>query len=141
MTIEEIIEREEGFVPHAYQDHYGFWTIGIGTLIDKRRGGGISRAAALFLLDEKLATITDALNRRMPWWQELDTVRKQVLIAMAYQMGVAGLLEFGNTLKAVERGDYAAAADGMLHSKWALLDTPARAKRAADAMRSGEWRF
>lgn len=25
-------------VPHAYQDHLGYWTIGVGRLIDKRKG-------------------------------------------------------------------------------------------------------
>ena len=32
------IEDHEGRVPHAYQDHKGFWTIGVGHLIDERRG-------------------------------------------------------------------------------------------------------
>lgn len=139
MTIEERLERDEGFVPHAYQDHLGYWTIGIGTLIDKRKGGRISRAAALFMLDEKLAEIMADLDRWIPWWRGLDRTRREVLVTMAYQLGVTGLLKFENTLGAVRRGDYAAAADGMLASKWGRLDTPARAARAAHAMRTGEW--
>ena len=36
------LRREEGSIPHAYQDHLGFWTIGVGRLIDERKGGGLS---------------------------------------------------------------------------------------------------
>jgi lysozyme len=53
-------------------------------------------------------------------------------------MGVAGLLKFKGTLGAVQRGDYDAAARGMLSSRWAQ-QTPARARRTAEAMRTGEW--
>ena len=38
-TVEQL-RRNEGEVLHAYQDHLGFWTIGVGRLIDKRKGGG-----------------------------------------------------------------------------------------------------
>ena len=31
------LERDEGRVRHAYQDHLGYWTIGVGRLIDARR--------------------------------------------------------------------------------------------------------
>lgn len=55
---------------------------------------------------------------------------------MAFQMGIVGLLGFTNTLAAIKRGDYAAAATGMLASLWAR-QTPARAKRMADMMRAG----
>ena len=41
---------EEGLVLHAYEDHLGYLTIGYGRLIDKRRGGGISKAEAEYLL-------------------------------------------------------------------------------------------
>lgn len=126
-------------MPYAYQDHLGFLTIGIGTLIDKRKGGRISRAAALFMLRERLDEIEALLDAQIAWWRDLDEVRRQVLVAMAYQLGVDGLLKFENTLAAVQRGDFEAAASGMLASKWGREDTPARAKRAADAMRIGQW--
>lgn len=137
--IEAILEREEGCVLHAYKDHLGYWTIGIGTLIDKRKGGGISRAAALFMLREKIVSIETQLDMWLPWWRGLDEARREVVVSMAYQLGVEGLLRFTNTLGAMRRGDYAAAADGMLASKWGREDTPERAARAAEAMRTGVW--
>lgn len=137
MTIEEILEREEGCILHAYQDHLGFWTIGIGTLID-RRGGGISRRAALFMMHEELQRIEADLDAKVPWWRELSDGRRSVLMSMAYQLGIGGLMKFKRTLARIEAGDYDGAADAMMDSKWAS-QTPARAKRTATAMRNGEW--
>ena len=43
MNIREQLHRDEGFIDHAYQDQLGYWTIGIGTCIDRRVvGDGIS---------------------------------------------------------------------------------------------------
>lgn len=137
MPIEEVLLKEEGFVPHCYQDSLGYWTIGIGTLIDKR-GGGISMAAAFFMLNEEVEKIRHGLDASVLWWRDLNEVRRDVLMSMAYQLGLAGLLKFTRTLACVERGDYQGAAAGMLASKWAS-QTPARAKRAAEAMRTGRW--
>lgn len=135
MTLEELLAREEGFIPHAYQDHLGFWTIGYGTLIDKR-GGGITKQQGMMLMrgeiDEKAAELLVAL----PWIKKLDETRRVILQAMAYQLGTAGLLAFRKTLEAVKAGDYLTAAKGMRASKWAQ-QTPGRAERMAKAMESG----
>lgn len=79
-----------------------------------------------------------ALRSRLPWYDSLDEARQGVLANMAFQMGVDGLLGFRNTLAMVERGEYAAAADGMMASKWAQ-QTPRRAARLSQQMRTGEW--
>lgn len=57
---------------------------------------------------------------------------------MAYQMGVAGLAGFKNTLAMIADGDFGGAASGMLNSKWAK-QTPNRARRHADVMRTGTY--
>jgi lysozyme len=59
---------------------------------------------------------------------------------MAFQMGTEGLLGFERTLSLIRDGKYENAAAAMLQSKWAQ-QTPARAKRMADQMRSGLWQF
>ena len=135
--VEELLEREEGFVPYAFPDSKGYLTIGIGTLIDKRRGDGISKAAAWFMLREKVVSIAADLDAAIPWWRSLTDDRQAVLVSMVYQMGTSGLLKFKRTLAAMQRGDYEAASAGMLASKWAREDSPERAKRAADAMLTG----
>lgn len=136
----EQLEAEERFVPHAYQDHLGFWTIGIGRLIDKRSGGGITRDEGLYLLGNDVARITHDLLRRFRWFDGLDAARQAVLVGMALQMGIHGLLGFERTLLLIEARQFDKAADAMLASKWAT-QTPGRAARMADQMRTGEWQF
>jgi lysozyme len=83
-----------------------------------------------------VAKVTSLLDISVGWWRDLTPNRQAVLAGMAFQMGTPGLLGFKNTLAAVRRGDYDAAAAGMLASRWAQ-ETPARAKRMADLMRAG----
>lgn len=137
MGIEELLKREEGFVPHAYKDHLGFWTIGYGKLIDERKGGGITERQALTLLRDDIDERRHALILALPWFPQLDEARQTILIAMAFQMGVDGVLKFKNTLAAVKAGDYVQAAKGIRSSKWAE-QTPGRAERMAKAMETGE---
>ena len=134
------VRGEEGEVLHAYNDHLGYATIGIGRLIDKRKGGGITKEEAAYLLGNDVDKVIAQLNKRLPWWTKLDAARQGVLVNMAFQMGVDGLLGFKNTLAMIERGAYADAANGILKSLWAK-QTPARAKRMAEQMRTGVWQY
>lgn len=138
--IERQLRRDEGEILHEYKDHLGYSTIGIGRLIDKRKGGGISKEESSYLFANDLANKTREVEQALPWVKNLDDARRGVLINMAFQMGTKGLLGFENTLAMVERGDYNAAASGMLNSLWAREQTPERAKRLSDQMRDGRWR-
>lgn len=133
------LRRDEGEVLTAYQDHLGFWTIGVGRLIDKRKGGGITAEESAYLLSNDIDKREAELLRRAPWMAHLDSVRFGALLNMAFQMGVDGLLGFTNTLQMVRSGDYEGAASNMLRSKWAE-QTPERAKRISKQMQSGVWK-
>lgn len=132
------LRRDEGEVLNAYQDHLGFWTIGVGRLIDKRKGGGITPGESAYLLNNDIDKRQAELLRRAPWMAALDPARFGVMLNMAFQMGVDGLMGFKNTLAMVKAGDYSGAAVGMLNSKWAT-QTPARAQRLSKQMATGEW--
>lgn len=129
---------EEGSVPHAYQDHLGYWTIGVGRLIDQRKGGGLSPEEIDFLLANDLARVSREVQGALPWFSGLDEPRQAVLIGMAFQMGTAGLLAFKTTIGHIRAGRYADAATAMLASVWAQ-QTPARAARMAKQMETGQW--
>jgi lysozyme len=55
---------------------------------------------------------------------------------MCFNLGVTRLGGFVNTLAAMKRGDYEAAADGMMKSLWAS-QVGRRAQRLAKMMREG----
>jgi len=132
------LRRDEGEKLAAYQDHLGYWTIGVGRLIDSRRGGGITAEESAYLLSNDIDKREAELLRRAPWMANLDPVRFGALVNMAFQMGVDGLLGFKNTLAMVREGDYAGASSGVLQSLWAT-QTPSRAKRISDQIKTGVW--
>jgi lysozyme len=136
MDLESLLKREEGFDPCAYQDHLGFWTIGYGKLIDRRKGGGITEEEALYLLRNEIKRKHDELAVALPWLSSLDQVRRDVVVAMAFQMGTEGVLKFRATLAALKMGSYLKAAQGIRSSLWAQ-QTPGRAERMAKAIETG----
>lgn len=133
------LNRDEDRRKSAYQDHLGFWTIGVGRLIDSRKGGGLREDEINYLLRNDIEDRINALTRALPWFQDLDDARKGVLLNMAFQMGTEGLMGFKNTLEMVRTGNYTGAAAGMLQSKWAT-QTPERAQRLAAQMEDGKWK-
>lgn len=128
------LRRDEGVVAHAYQDSLGYWTIGVGHLIDKRKGGKIPDVIIDMLLrydiDEKVAE----LNEKLPWWGFLDEPSQRVIVNMAFNLGVEGLLEFKKFMDALKDGDRDRAASEMLNSKWAE-QVGVRATRLAAVIR------
>jgi lysozyme len=137
-NLTEQLRRDEGEVLHAYQDHLGYWTMGVGRLIDKRKGGGITAAESAYLLGNDITAKTSGLVASIPWVEQLDPVRRAVLQNMAFQMGVEGLLGFKNTLNFIKNGNYAQAALNMQMSKW-HSQTPERSDRLIKQMITGEW--
>lgn len=131
------LRRDEGVVPFAYEDHLGNLTIGVGRLIDKRKGGGLSDAEIDFLLSNDIDRFEKQVIDALPWYSRLDDVRQRVLVNMAFNLGIAGLLGFKNTLAMVESGNYVGAAKGMLASKWAT-QVGERARRLARMMETGK---
>ncbi len=138
VNITRLLRGEEGEVLTEYKDHLGYSTIGVGRLIDARKGGGITAEESAYLLSNDIQKKLSELERKLPWVKELDEARRGVLLSMAFQMGTEGLLGFKNTLEMVRTGRYADAAKGMLNSLWAK-QTPQRAKRHSEQMRTGKW--
>lgn len=132
------LRRDEGEVLHCYKDHLGFLTIGIGRLIDKRKGGGITSDEAAYLLSNDIDRVEREVSSRLPWYEQLNEARKGALLNMAFQMGVQGLMGFTNSLAAVRDGRYHDAEYRLLQSTWAL-QTPDRARRVARQIATGEW--
>lgn len=133
------LRRDEGFVGHAYQDHLGYWTIGIGRLIDRRRGGGITEAEARYLLANDVARVTEWL-RGQSWFRAVEgnPARRRALINMAFQLGTGGMKEgAARTFSLLERGDFAGCAARLRGWLWAK-QTPARAERVIRAIETGE---
>ena len=141
MKLSKLIEdlrQDEGVVPHAYQDSLGYWTIGVGHLIDKRKAGGLPDHVIDALLEYDVDKVIEELGAELPVFHKLNDVRQNVLLNMAFNLGVPGLLKFPAMIRRLEAGDFDGAAREMLDSLWAT-QVGRRAQRLAREMRSGEF--
>lgn len=139
--LEQELTRDEGKRSKVYRDSMGIWSAGIGRNMQDK---GLSEDEMLFMLRNDIREHCALLDRHCPWWRNLDEVRQRVLANMAFNLGVGPsdeqpkgkLLTFKNTLQAMARGDYEAAANGMSSSAWAK-QVGIRATRLIDMMRKG----
>jgi lysozyme len=109
----------------AYQDSLGYWTIGIGKLIDARKGGKLSLDEINYIFNNSLQ---DAYNdlKNYSWFNKLDAVRQGVLIELDFNIGLPALLKFVMMIAALKNNDYAEAAEQLKHSLWANQVGPIR---------------
>jgi lysozyme len=128
------LRRDEGEVLHAYKDSLGFLTIGVGRLVDKRKGGCITEDESAYLLSNDINEVINSVTLALPWLAKHPDNVQRAIYNMAFQLGTKGLLAFKNTLALVEAGRYGEAADNALKSLWAR-QTPDRAKRVTDTLR------
>lgn len=133
------IQRDEGRKATVYQDHLGYWTIGDGILVDERRGGGLLPEEMDFITENRLRIYRTELVRDYPWFIRLNEPRQAALLNMRFQLGRTGLANFKKMLGALRDERWAEAEFQALDSKWAKEDTPARAKRVARQLATGEW--
>lgn len=142
-NLRDLLSDDEGRVKYAYQDSLGFWTIGVGHLIDKRKGGALPEHIIDALLDYDIAEHQKLLRAAQPWTANLDPVRQAVLDNMTFNLGIEpfdhdGFKDWPMFVNQVQTGQYAAAATNMLSTAWAT-QVGKRAVRLAAMMRTGQW--
>ena len=133
----EMIKRHEGVVPHAYQDSRGYWTIGVGRLVDEDLGGGLSDDEIDYLLTNDINRCIEEAQA-YPWFAGLSEPRQAVVISLLFNLGKPRWDGFKKAQAAIEAGDYGEAASQMLDSRWAA-QVGKRAEDMAAMMISGEW--
>jgi lysozyme len=116
MNIQEYITKHEGLKLFPYLDTTGHWTIGVGRNLSEV---GISFNEATLLLNNDIKKVMDGLQKSLPWFESKPDNVKTVLIDMAFNLGINGLLSFKNTLALIEQGKYKEAGDALLLSKYA----------------------
>ncbi len=129
--LNKLIEQDEGFRQFPYHDTKNKLTIGFGFNLES---DGLPRAVAEFWLDYKLDAIQSELRATLEIFQHLDEIRRLVLIDIAFNCGVAGLMGFRRMIAALQSGDYTEAAKEIIDSELA----PNRKERLAYFMETGE---
>jgi lysozyme len=127
------LRRHEGERLTPYRCTAGKLTIGVGRNLEDR---GITAEESAYLLNNDIEREWKALKTALPWVTGLNDVRQRVLLDMSFNLGIAGLLKFKNTLATIKAGQYSKAGDMMLDSLWAR-QVGGRATRLAQMMRTG----
>tara|TARA_R110002020_G_C15775951_1_gene728645 strand:+ start:108 stop:524 length:417 start_codon:yes stop_codon:yes gene_type:complete len=132
----EQLKRHEGLVLQPYRCTEGKLTIGYGRNLDSN---GISKLEAEKMLYNDVDETIDNLNNLIPdIMMQLNQARKGVIINMAFNLGIHGLLKFKKMIAALEVGDYDEAAIQMMDSKWAR-QVGKRAIELSEQMRTGKY--
>tara|TARA_R110000751_G_scaffold81975_2_gene165122 strand:- start:121 stop:570 length:450 start_codon:yes stop_codon:yes gene_type:complete len=145
MNISEMLKVEEGFRSEPYVCSEGYPTIGIGWKIGRHNQSlndfevmQISEEAAQAQCKAEIHELEMNLHCVIDCWQDLNEARQAVLISMAYQMGLSGLMKFKNMLAAIETQCWNDAAHEGLDSRWAT-QTSERAERQMRTLLLGDW--
>lgn len=133
--------RDEGFRREPYVDTVNVVTVGVGhNLKAKPLPDGwkypLTHDQIEQLLHDDLKYVFEELDNRLNWWRSMSYARQRVIVNMAFNLGIAGLLTFKNTLIYMQSGRYKDAANNMLMSKWAK-QVGKRANRLAEMMMDG----
>ena len=115
-SLKEQLIRHEGLRLTVYDCPAGYKTIGVGRNIEQK---GITEDEALYLLGNDIKYFTEQLEENLIGFQELSEDKKAVLVNMAFNLGVNGLLKFKNMLAAVTEERWEDASAEMLNSRWA----------------------
>lgn len=128
----EQLKIDEGFRGEPYKCTAGKTTIGYGRNLE---ANPLTKDEAEYLLLNDLRNVEDSLTGRL-FFDKLNKTRKDVIINMAFNLGLVGLLQFHGMISSIVDDDYNRAADEMLDSRWAN-QVGDRANRLAKKMRAG----
>ena len=126
------VVKHEGFRAYPYKDTTGVTTIGHGLT-------WLSVAESTLVVQVRLSEIGDHLDGRLNFFKVLPDGMKEILVEMAYQMGVEGLMGFPKMLHAMAVEDWEKASNEGLDSKWATQDSPLRAQEMMAIVKDTNW--
>lgn len=131
----ETLRRHEGVETHVYKDHLGLETIGVGRCIAPG-SLGLSNDEIDYLLANDIKRCEAELSRTFNWYDGLDSVRKEAMINLCFNLGLTRLSGFKNALADMEAGNYESAANNFLDSRWAQ-QVKGRATEVTNMIRTG----
>ena len=139
--LREMLKRHEDLRLKPYKDSRGIWTVGYGHNLEAHGEPipeSISLEQAEKYLDDDIARARRNCELFIPGWDDLDEVRRCVLVDMCFNLGLAGLIKFRIMLRCLQAGLYSKAAEAMLDSLWAT-QVGGRATELSKMMETGEW--
>ena len=141
-TVMQLLMVNEGFRSDPYKIQ-GIWHIGYGYNLEARMPDldnytsmKWTKGYAFYRLEADVRLIDRRLRARYSCYKRLPLKAKVVLIDMAYNMGISGLMEFEELLAALCVQDYTAAEEAINDSEY-VSDVPNRAAKNIKILKVG----
>jgi len=135
--LKRMLELHEGKKDFGYMID-GKLHIGIGRNIDVDGGLGLSDEEIGMLLDNDIVRTMRELASSFEWYSQLDEVRQDALVMIAFNLGLTRLRKFVLALTALEQGNYVKAKIEFLDSLWST-QVGQRAVTLATMIETGEY--
>lgn len=136
IEMNEVLRRigdSEGFCATPKRCPAGYLSIGYGRNIEQnplskeeqqhlhcgpQGPNPISEKDAEYLLQNDVNKCMKQLDKKYPWWRNLDDERQFVVLDMCFNMGLGGFSKFKKMHTALQEGDYEEAANCMKNSAY-----------------------
>jgi GH24 family phage-related lysozyme (muramidase) len=131
----DFTKEAESYSDKVYLDSEGYPTVGWGWCLDWSRKWKSVQEFLDFKFEQKYHEAEadyDKLNL------VLDTVRQQAVVDLIYNMGLAKVLKFKNTLAALRDNNFALAAYNLEQSLW-YKQVGRRGSRICKLIKEGRW--
>lgn len=133
--LKQQLELHEGRKNKLYRCTSGYLTVGVGRNIEQN---GLRDSEINLMLENDINETYRELCDKWPKILLLDDARQNVLVNMAFNLGVPRLMNFVKMFNALSLADYELAANEMLDSRWAV-QVGNRALELSRQMRAGEF--
>ena len=124
----------EGLELKPYRCSADKLTIGVGRNIQEV---GITKDEAMTLLTNDIARVAGECTREFPWFLGLTPLRKEAVINLVFNMGMATFKKFKKTIAYIEEGDFERAGVELLDSNYAR-QVGQRSQDVANMLADGE---
>lgn len=130
------LHEDEGYELTVYLDSMQIETIGCGRNVDAKHGGGLRPIEVDYMLGNDIDDITIALDRAIPWWEQISDARQRAFVNMA-MMGVSKFLGFKLMLAAAQQGNWVEAEAQARNSLWYRQVQATRSARVSTLLLQG----
>tara|TARA_Y100001938_G_scaffold25134_1_gene33347 strand:- start:176 stop:583 length:408 start_codon:yes stop_codon:yes gene_type:complete len=135
MSLIDSIKKHEGFSSVVYRCTADKLTIGYGKRVKYLK---VTKEQAEEWLKEDVEHLKYVMADKYEWFLPAPQEVRDIVIEMAYQLGVKSFSLFRKTIYLIANRDYKGASVEMLDSKWARIDTPSRALELSERMKNIE---
>jgi lysozyme len=110
----KMLRSHEGVRSTVYLDSVGIETIGVGRNL---KDVGLSEDEIDYLLVNDINRCK-AEAKAFHWYKDLNTVRREAILNLLFNLGKPRFLGFKKAIKALESNDYEESADQFWDSRW-----------------------